>query len=58
MPLPIDIPSKDFERAKHQSYHYQITLLMRAGRQVVAVGARDEIGSTIGFATRGVSLGS
>ena len=57
VPVPIDIPSADFDRAKTQSYHYQLTLLMRRGRQVVAVGVRDEIGSTSGFATRGVSLG-
>lgn len=58
VPVPIEIPLKDFERAKKQDYHYQITLLMRVGRQVVAVGARDEIGKTIGFSTRSVTLGS
>lgn len=57
VPVPIEIPAADFERAKQQDYHYQITLLMRTGRQVVAVGARDEIGSVSGFATRGVSVG-
>ena len=56
VPVPIEIPDKDFERARNQDYHYQLTLLMREGRQVVAVGVRDEVGSTIGFATRSVTL--
>lgn len=56
VPVPIEIPAKDIERARKQDYHYQLTLLMRVGRQVVAVGVRDEVGSTIGFATRSVTL--
>ena len=33
-----------------------MNLIMRRGRQVVAVGVRDEIGAVNGFATRGVSI--
>ena len=57
VPVPIDIPVGDFERAKKQFYEYSMTLIMRRGRQVVAVGVRDEIGAVMGFATRGVQIG-
>ena len=57
VPVPIDIPSGEFERAKEQFYQYSVNLLMREGRQVVAVGVRDEIGAVTGFATRGVQIG-
>ena len=57
VPVPIDIPRVDFERAREQFYEYSMTLLMREGRQVVAVGVRDEIGAVNGFATRGVQIG-
>ncbi|MEM7350939.1 MAG: VWA domain-containing protein [Acidobacteriota bacterium] len=57
VPVPIDIPQNEFERAQEQFYEYSMTLLMREGRQVVAVGVRDEIGAVNGFATRGVQIG-
>ncbi len=57
IPVPIDIPQADFERARAQFYEYSMTLMMRQGRQVVAVGVRDEIGAVNAFATRGVSIG-
>ncbi len=57
IPVPIDIPQAEFERAQEQLYEYSMDLLMRRGRQVVAVGVRDEIGAVNGFATRGVSIG-
>ena len=57
IPVPIDIPQADFQLAQEQFYEYSVKLLMRPGRQVVAVGARDEIGAVIGFTTRGVSIG-
>ena len=56
VPLPIDIPAAEFERAREQMYEYGMQLIMRRGRQVVAVGVRDEIGAVTGFATRGVSI--
>ncbi|MEM1202933.1 MAG: VWA domain-containing protein [Acidobacteriota bacterium] len=56
--VPIDIPTADFDRAKEQFYHYQLSLLMRQGRQVVAVGVRDEIGAVTGVVTEGLLVGS
>ena len=56
VPLPIEIPQADFEHAREQFYEYSMNLLMRRGRQVVAVGVRDEIGAVNGFATRGLSV--
>ncbi len=58
VPIPIDIPVSEFETAKGQFYKYEMTLQMRRGRQVVAVGVRDEIGATSGFVTRGMTVGS
>jgi VWFA-related protein len=55
--LPIDIPDAQFETAKSQLYRYDITLQMRKGRQILAVGVHDEIGAVSGFVTRGVSIG-
>ncbi len=55
--LPIDIPEAQFETAKQQHYRYDITLQMRKGRQVLAVGVHDEIGAVSGFVTRGLSVG-
>ncbi len=57
IPVPIDIPQAEFARAREQFYEYSMNLIMREGRQVVAVGVRDEIGAVNGFATRGVSIG-
>jgi VWFA-related protein len=57
VPVPIDIPTADFEYAKTQMYKYAMTLQMRSGRQVVAVGVHDEIGAVSGFVTRGLSVG-
>ena len=56
VPVPIDIPQAEFARAREQFYEYSMNLIMRRGRQVVAVGVRDEIGAINGFATRGVSI--
>lgn len=53
----IDIPSAEFDKAQQQAYHLEITLIMRSGRQLVAVGVLDEIGATEGVAMRGVNLG-
>lgn len=56
VPVPIDIPTDQFADAQGKFYQYEITLLMRNGRQVVAVGVRDEIGATSGFVSRGVTI--
>ncbi len=58
VPVPIDIPAAEFDHARKQLYQYEIRLIMRAGRQVVAVGVRDEIGAVTGFVTRGVRVGA
>jgi hypothetical protein len=55
--LPIDIPDAQFETAQNQHYRYDLTLQMRKGRQVLAVGVYDEIGAVSGFVTRGISVG-
>ncbi len=57
VPVPIDVPRAEFEHARQQFYEYSMNLIMRPGRQVVAVGVRDEIGAVSGFATRGVLIG-
>ena len=56
VPVPIDIPLEQFEAAQTQYYQYEMKLLMRKGRQVVAVGVRDEIGAATGFVSRGVDV--
>ncbi len=58
LPVPIDIPQAEFEVAREKFYEYEIPLLMREGRQVVAVGVRDEIGAVMGFVTRGLRVGT
>jgi hypothetical protein len=58
IPVAIDIPTAEFDRAREQFYQYEIKLIMRTGRQVVAVGVRDEIGAVSGFVTRGVNIGA
>ena len=57
IPVPIDIPAADMERAKDQYYQYTLTLLMRRGRQTVSVTARDEIGATVGVVSTSVAVG-
>ena len=57
VPIPIDIPVSDYERAKEQYYRYEMNLQMRQGRQVLAVGVHDEIAAVSGFVTRGISIG-
>lgn len=55
--VPIDIPTADMERAREQYYQYTLTLLMREGRQLVSVTARDEIGATVGVVSTSVGVG-
>lgn len=58
VPVPIDIPTDEFESAKTKFYQYEMKLIMRGGQQVVAVGIRDEIGASSGFVTRGLRIGA
>ena len=57
VPVPIEIPSADLERARGKLYHHRFTLRMRRGRQLLAVGVRDEIGALTGFVVGGAQIG-
>ncbi len=56
--VPIDIPGEELERARDQHYLYTMSLLMRRGRQVVAVGVHDEVGGTSSVATWSLEVGA
>jgi len=56
VPVPIEIKEKDFERALMAKYQLQHTLVLSSGRQLVAVGVRDELASTTSFVTEGLNL--
>ena len=53
-PITIQIPNADLEKAKAQGWGYELTLLMREGRQKVAVGLRDDLGGTSSFVSGGI----
>lgn len=57
VPVTVEIPAGEIERARRHVYHHEITLLMRSGRQLLAVGARDEVGAVSSFVTRGAEIG-
>jgi len=57
VPLPIDIPNDEIEKAKEQYYNFEVKMLMRSGPQVVSVGVRDEIGGVASVATHGLRVG-
>lgn len=57
LPIPIDISREEYEQAKGAFYKYSVTLQMRRGRQIVAVGVRDEIGSVTSYVTQGLTVG-
>jgi len=57
VPVPISIPTAEFETAQSKHYQYEMTLLMKRGSQVVAVGLRDELSSNASFVARGVTVG-
>lgn len=58
VPVPIEIEQEDFARAQQSFYHLNHTLEMTRGRQIIAVGVRDEIGATDAFVLGGVELDS
>ena len=58
VPVAIDIPSAEIERAREHLYHHRFTLLMRRGRQLLAVGVRDEIGGLTSFVVEGTEVGA
>ncbi|MEL7061535.1 MAG: VWA domain-containing protein [Acidobacteriota bacterium] len=57
VPVPIDIPTAEIDIARTKLYEYRLTLLMRGGRQTVAVGVRDEIGAAASFVTASTRVG-
>ncbi|MDX1630703.1 MAG: VWA domain-containing protein [Thermoanaerobaculia bacterium] len=56
--VPIRIPSEELERARTQSWAYEIPLLMRRGRQRLAVGLHDDLGGDTSFVTKSFVVGS
>lgn len=57
VPLEIDIPTDQIDAARDKYYRYEVNLMMREGRQLVAVGMRDEIGAETAFISKGVMVG-
>ncbi len=57
VPVRIQIPSDEIERALERLYNYRINMRMRSGSHRVAVGVRDEIGATDCFVTGRVTVG-
>ena len=57
-PVPLAIPDAEIETARGQYYVYTAELLMRRGRQKVAVGVRDEIASESSYVRRPIQIGS
>ena len=55
---PIVIPAEQMERALASDYQLQHTLRMRPGKQLVAVGVRDEIGAVSSIVLQGLDVGS
>lgn len=55
---PIAIPAEQMERALASNYQLQHTLRMRPGKQLVAVGVRDEIGAVSSIVLQGLEIGS
>ncbi len=57
-PHPIAIPAEQMERALVSDYQLRHTLRMRPGRQLVAVGVRDEIAAVSSIVLQGLDVGS
>ena len=55
---PIAIPAAQMERALVSDYQLRHTLRMRPGKQLVAVGVRDEIGAVSSIVLQGLDVGS
>jgi VWFA-related protein len=58
VPYPIVIPSAQMERALASEYHLRHTLKMRPGKQLLAVGVRDELGAVSSIVLRPLEVGS
>ena len=55
--MPITIARADLESGEHQYFTYQFAVQMRGGRQLIALGIRDEVGAVTSFVTRGLTVG-
>ncbi|HET9768932.1 MAG TPA: VWA domain-containing protein [Thermoanaerobaculia bacterium] len=53
-PITIQIPTAEVDEARSKGWGYNLTLLMRRGRQKVAVGLRDDLGGTSSFVSGGI----
>ncbi len=58
VPVSIEIPSDEIERARGHLYHHRVTLRMQRGYQRLAVGVRDEIGAVTSVVITGAKIGS
>ena len=58
VPVRIEIDSSEIEHALTQSYAYSIDLLMRSGRQRVAIGMLDEFGADQSFVSADIDTES
>jgi VWFA-related protein len=56
-PIPVEIPSDQFEAAQEGVYRYTLQLMMRQGPQRVAIGIRDEVSAETSFIRRSVVVG-
>jgi VWFA-related protein len=54
VPITIQIPATELEAALKQGWGYDVTLLMRQGRQKVAVGVRDDLGGASSYVIGGI----
>lgn len=58
VPIPIELSAEELAAASGKFYPYEVRLLMRRGRQAVAIGLRDEIGAANAFLARDVEVGT
>jgi len=58
IPINVEIPTGEIDRARTQHYVYQAQLLMRKGAQKLAVGVRDELASVSSFTVRTMNIGA
>ena len=56
--VPFTIPEAEMATATKQVYVYTLSMVMRKGPQKIAIGVRDEIGSTQSFTVRTLTVGA
>jgi VWFA-related protein len=56
--VPIEVPEKDLEIARGKFFVYSANLLMRKGRQKIAVSVRDEVSGSASTVTKVAVIGS